>query len=269
MAVGPGETYGLQPGDRVCYIAGGAYAEYTAAPALRAFKVPDGVSDKVAAAAYMQGLAATTLVSEAYDAGPGKWALVHAAAGGVGLWLCQLLRMQGVNVVGTASTEAKRDVARVHGGANVVLDYRDDDLVTRVKEVTGGEGVDIVFDGVGKATLDTSLAVLRRCGTLVMHGTASGEPDAFKVGLLTPKNIRLLKPTFMNYLVTRGEVERYARQVFEAITAESVSVYISRVYSLADIKQAHTVSRGQFSQICQVADGLRTWNPAGPLASCW
>lgn len=95
----------------MCYIAGGAYAEYTAAPALHAFKVPDGLSDEVAAAAYMQGLAATTLVCEAFEAVPGRWALVHAAAGGVGLWLCQLLRLQGVNVVATASTEEKRQIA--------------------------------------------------------------------------------------------------------------------------------------------------------------
>lgn len=226
----------------MCYIAGGAYAEYTAAPALHAFKVPDGLSDEVAAAAYMQGLAATTLVCEAFEAVPGRWALVHAAAGGVGLWLCQLLRLQGVNVVATASTEEKRQIAKVHGGADLVLGYGDDDLVKRIREVTGGGGVDIVFDGVGKATLDSSLAVLRRAGTLVMHGTASGEPESFKVGLLTPKNIKLLKPTFMNYLVTRGEVEQYARRVFEAITTDSVSVYVSGVYSLADIQKAHAVS---------------------------
>lgn len=239
--MGTGETYGLRKGDRVCFIGPGAYAEYTAAPALHAFKVPDSISDQTAAGAYMQGLAAISIMSEAYDAKRGDWALVHAAAGGVGLWLCQLLARQGVNVIGTASSEVKQRLALEHG-ARAVVNYKQDDIVRKVQEVTQGEGVDVVFDGVGRDTLSTDLAVLRRKGTLIMHGTASGDPKDFKIGWLTPKNIKFLKPTFMNYLATRDEVNRYATELFDALSNNSVTVHISKEYPLQDVHRAHKVS---------------------------
>ncbi|CAG7930703.1 unnamed protein product [Penicillium olsonii] len=235
------QVHGLKKGDRVCYIGPGAYAEYTAVPALHAFKVPDGVSNELAVSAYMQGLAATTTVSEAYQARPGQWALVHAAAGGVGLWLCQLLSRQGVKVIGTASTAEKREIALKHG-AEAALDYREDELVKKIEELTHGAGVDVVFDGVGKSTLAIDLAVLGRKGTLVMHGTTSGEPEDFKVGCLTAKNIKFLKPTFMKYLKTREEVDHYAGQVFEALQNKNVSVHVFKQYPFHEVQKAHQVS---------------------------
>lgn len=226
----------------MCFIGPGAYAKYTAAPALHSVKVPDRVNDRLAAGAYMQGLAATALVFETCQINPGQRALVHAAAGGVGLWLCQLLARKQVRVIATTSTADKRAMALDHG-AEVALAYEKDDIVNRVQDVTHGTGVDVVFDGVGKATLETNLAGLQRKGTLVMHGTASGDPGKdFRISCLTPKNIRFLKQTVMNYLASRDEVDSYAGQVFDALASESVSVRISKEYALQDAGQAHQVS---------------------------
>jgi NADPH2:quinone reductase len=127
------------------------------------------------------------------------------------------------------------------GHAKDVLSYKQEDLVRAVEDVTQGHGVDVVFDGIGKATLDIDLAVLRRKGTLVMHGTASGVPENFKIGCLTPKNIKFLKPTFMNYLSTREEVISYSSQIFEALEKSLISVHIHKEYPLAEVQKAHQV----------------------------
>lgn len=173
VSVGPGNTHSLQPGDRVVFLHTYAYAEYTAAPAHHAAKIPDGVSAADAAAALLQGVTALTLIREAHKVEKGDWVLVHAAAGGVGLWLCQLLRAVGARTIGTTSTREKGELARKNG-AETIIDYSKEDVKSKVMEITGGQGVVAVFDGVGKATFDVSLDCVARKGSMVSFGNASG-----------------------------------------------------------------------------------------------
>lgn len=158
-----------------------AYAEYTPVTANYMIPIPDSISTKVAAASLLQALTAVTLIREAYPVQKGDWVLVTAAAGGVGLWLCQLLKAVGAHTIATASTAEKRELAR-RNGAEVLLEYHEEDrekFVKKVLEVTGGEGVHAVFDSVGKATFDSCLAVVRRKGTMVSFGNASGPVTGF------------------------------------------------------------------------------------------
>ncbi len=175
-----GDVYGLEKGDRVVCLATAGYAEYTAAPAKHACKIPDGIESDVACAALLQGLTALTLIRESYEVKKGDWVLVHAAAGGVGLWLCQLLKAVGAKVIGTASSEEKRALAKQNGAA-FALDSNAD-LVAEVKDITGGQMVAVVYDGVGKATFDMDLEVVARKGSVVCFGNASGpvEPLALQ-----------------------------------------------------------------------------------------
>lgn len=162
-------------------MASSAYAEYVAVPTTYTVPLPDSISAKVAAASLLQALTAVTLIREAYPVQKGDWILVTAAAGGVGLWLCQLLKAVGARVIATASTEEKRNLAK-ENGAEVLLEYHEDDrgvFVKKVLEITGGEGVHAVFDSVGKATFDSSLAVVRRKGTMCSFGNASGPVEGF------------------------------------------------------------------------------------------
>ncbi len=158
----------------------GGYAEYTAVPAIHACRIPNGLSSKVACAALIQGLTALTFIRESYEAKKGDWILVHAAAGGVGLWLCQLLKAVGAKVIGTASSDKKRALA-LQNGAAYALDSNAN-LVADIKEITGGQMLAAVYDGVGKATFDTDLEVVGRKGSVVCFGNASGpvEPVALK-----------------------------------------------------------------------------------------
>ena len=155
------------------WMATSAYAEYTSVPAAKAIKVPAGMPPGHAAASILQGLTALTLVREAHAVRRGEWVLVHAAAGGVGGWLCQVLRAIGARTIGTAGSEEKMRVAR-GSGADVMVNYEEEDVVSRVMEVTGGEGVGVVFDGVGRSMFDRSLECVGRKGTLVSFGNASG-----------------------------------------------------------------------------------------------
>ena len=180
MTLGSSNPYNFRIGDRVVYMhdSNATYSEYMATPSLRVFKIPDGVESSTAAASLLQGLTALTLIREAHPVKEGEWALVHAAAGGVGLWLCQLLRAVGARVIGTASTLEKLEIARSTGAEWVVGPK--EDIGDRVKSITGDEGVHVVFDGVGKSTFDISMGCLRRKGSMVSFGNASGvaEPVA-------------------------------------------------------------------------------------------
>jgi NADPH2:quinone reductase len=180
-AVGPNAPSDLSVGTRVAYMGQYAYAEYTAAPSNYTIPIPDSIETKTAAASLLQALTAVTLIREAHAVQNGDWILVTAAAGGVGLWLCQLLRAVGARTIATASTPEKRQLAK-DNGAEVVLEYFEDDrdlFVKKVLEITGGEGVHAVFDSVGKSTFDSSLAVVRRKGTMVSFGNASGPVTGF------------------------------------------------------------------------------------------
>lgn len=180
-AVGPSAPSDLPLGARVAYMGQYAYAEYTAASSTYVTPIPDSITAQIAAAAPLQALTALTLIRDAHPVQKGDWVLVTAAAGGVGLWLCQLLRAVGARTIATASTEAKRELAK-QNGAEVVLEYFADDrevFVKKVMEITGGEGVRAVFDSVGKDTFDSSLAVVGRKGTMVSFGNASGPVTGF------------------------------------------------------------------------------------------
>jgi NADPH2:quinone reductase len=177
----------LSVGSRVIYMGQSAYAEYTPVTTNYVVALPDSISTKVGAAAPLQALTALTLIREAYAVQKGDWVLVTAAAGGVGLWLCQLLKAVGARTIATASTEEKRQLAK-ENGAEVLLEYHEEDrdvFVKKVLEITGGEGVHAVFDSVGKATFDSSLAVVRRKGTMVSFGNASGPVTGFSLAYVS------------------------------------------------------------------------------------
>jgi NADPH2:quinone reductase len=183
-AVGPNAPSDLPVGTRVAYMGPSAYAEYTSVTSNYTIPIPDSISTKTAAASLLQALTAVTLIRDAHHVQKGEWVLVTAAAGGVGLWLCQLLKAVGARTIATASTEEKRQLAK-ENGAEVVLEYHEDDrdlFVKKVLEITGGDGVHAVFDSVGKSTFDSSLAVVRRKGSMISFGNASGPVTGFALG---------------------------------------------------------------------------------------
>ncbi|EME40548.1 hypothetical protein DOTSEDRAFT_27186 [Dothistroma septosporum NZE10] len=244
VKVGSGETQGLKEGDKVVWMAESAYAEYTAAPAAKTVKVPSDMDPKIGAAALLQGLTALTLVREAYHVNKGDWILVHAAAGGTGLWLCQLLKSIGANIIGTASTQEKIDTA-TKAGATHMINYSKDDVKTKVDELTGGKGVAAVFDGVGKDTFDLSLDCLARKGSMISFGNASGAVPPVTVARLSPKNARLMRPTLFGYLVTREEFEGYTKELFNFVLKDKLDVRIHETYPLSQVGKAHNDLEGR------------------------
>lgn len=239
VAVGDGgETYGLQKGDRVICLSEATYAEYTAAPAAKTHKIPEGVPEKVAVASELQGLTALTLIREAHEVKSGDWVLVHAAAGGVGLWLCQLLKAVGAKMIGTASTDEKTALAKRYGAAHVV-NSKTEDVKARVMELTGGEGVVAVFDSVGKDTFDLSMDCLARKGSMVSFGNASGAVPPVTIARLTAKNARLMRTTLFGYIATREEYEKYTSELYELIVKEKMDARIHEVYPLSEVARAH------------------------------
>ena len=250
-ALGPGDTGGFAVGDRVAWanIFGG-YAERVAVPADAAVAVPDAVSDDVAVGAFLQGMTAHFLVTDCAPAGTGDTVLVHAAAGGVGLLLTQLAAARGARVLATVSTEAKADLAREAGAAEVLLTASQrgpgDDLAARVRDLTGGEGVAVAFDGVGRDTFDASLASVRRRGTLVLFGAASGPvPPVDPQRLNQAGSVYLTRPKLADYTATRAELTARAAAVFAAVADGTVAVRIGHRYPLAEAAQAHRDLEGR------------------------
>jgi len=237
-AVGPGVT-GVAPGDRVATIgARGAYAELTVVPAAALVPVPDGMDLQLAAAVMLQGMTAHFLTRSAYALAPGDTCVVHAAAGGVGLLLCQLARASGATVIGVASTEAKAAAARA-AGAHHVLDTRDD-LAAEVRRLTGGRGAHVVYDSVGRDTFDASLDSLALRGMLVLFGQSSGAVGPFDPQVLNRKgSLFLTRPTLFHYVATREELLARAADVLGAVAAGRLAVRVHRVYPLADAAEAH------------------------------
>ncbi|KAI1114402.1 hypothetical protein F5Y14DRAFT_414983 [Nemania sp. NC0429] len=245
VALNPeGDSYGLKVGDRVAYMGENVYAEYTTAPAARVVKVPENFKRGTAAGALLQGLTALTLVREAHAVKKGDWVLVHAAAGGTGLLLCQLLRAIGANTIGTVSTPAKAELAQ-KAGATHVVNYSHEDVKARVAELTGGQGCAAVFDGVGASTFDVSLDCVARKGSMVSFGNASGAVPPFTISRLSAKNARLLRPTLFNYLATRDEFIGYAEQLFDFITMSALDISVHEIYPLSEIRRAHEDLEGR------------------------
>jgi NADPH2:quinone reductase len=235
-AVGEGVD-DLRTGERVAWAAvPGSYAEKVVVPAAKAVPVPDGVSSELAAAALLQGMTAHYLCTSTYPVAAGETVLVHAAAGGVGLLLTQLVKLRGGRVIATSSSGEKAELAR-SAGADEVIGY--DGFAERVRELTGGEGVAAVYDGVGKTTFDESLASLRPLGMLVVFGAASGQPDPVEVRRLeSGGSLYLTRPSLRHYTATRDELLTRARDVFGWVAAGKLDVRIGRRYPLEDARRA-------------------------------
>jgi NADPH:quinone reductase len=219
----------LHPGDRVAYAGGplGAYAERRVISVDRLVKLPDDIEDDVAAAAMLKGMTVEYLIRRTYPVSPGQTVLWHAAAGGVGLIACQWLSKFGVRVIGTVGSPAKADLARANGCAETIL-YRDEDFVARVRELTSGRGVPVVYDSVGKSTFLGSLDCLEPRGMLVEFGNASGKPEPFDVNLLSTKgSLYLTRPTLFSYTARRGELLASAEALFDVVRSGAVKVHVS------------------------------------------
>ena len=246
VALGPG-TRGLQVGDRVAYASGqaGAYAEERVMPADRLVKIPDGVSDRLAAASMLKGMTAQFLLRRTFRVRKGTVAVVHAAAGGVGLIATQWARRLGATVIGVVGSDAKAEVARQHGCHEVVVLGRED-LPTRVRALTKGGGADVVYDSVGADTFFQSLDSLRPLGMMVTFGNASGPVPAFQpLELAKRGSLFLTRPTLFHYIARRADLERSARELFEVIGSGAVRIEIGQTYALRDVADAHRDLEGR------------------------
>ncbi len=246
-AVGEGVT-GLAPGDRVAWALGpGSYAEVARIPAAFLVRVPDGVSDEFAAAAMLQGMTAHYLTHALRPLQPGEWALVHAAAGGTGLLLVQLLKHAGVRVLGTCSNEEKAALARA-AGCDRVVRYDREDFVEAARAASDGLGVHVVYDGVGQATFDGSLAALRPRGLLALFGQASGPVPPFDLQRLnTGGSLSITRPSLAHFVANRRELEQRADDVLSAIARGSLDVRIGARFALSEAAAAHRALEGRNS----------------------
>ena len=228
-------------GDRVAYASPplGAYCEARNLPAARAVKIAEGLDERTAAAIMLKGMTAHYLLRGAYRVKPGDTILFHAAAGGVGLIACQWAKHLGVSVIGTVGSKEKAELARANGCEHVI-DYSRENFVERVKEITGGEGVPVVYDSVGQATFMDSLDCLKTRGTMVSFGQSSGKVAPFDIGLLSAKGaLYLTRPTLFSYTADRDELVYRAGEVFDAVVSGAVRIHINQTYALADAIQAH------------------------------
>ena len=237
-AIGPGVA-GVAVGDRVAYTGvPGTYAEFAVVPAERLVPLPAGVTARLAAAVLLQGVTAEYLTASTYPLAAGDVCLVHAAAGGVGLLLCQIAKRRGARVIGTVSTAEKARLAR-GAGADEVIRYTRQDFEVEVKRLTGGAGVQVVYDSVGKTTFDKSLNCLARRGMLVLYGQSSGPVPPFDPQLLNQKgSLFLTRPSLGHYVATREELLQRAERVLGWVADRSLAVRIGREYPLAQAAEA-------------------------------
>jgi len=239
-AVGP-RVKGVAVGDRVAYASQqpGAYAQERLIAADRVVKIPDGVSDRLAAAAMLKGLTAHFLLRRTHRVRKGDAVVVHAAAGGVGLIAVQWARALGAQVIGVVGSDAKAAVAREHGCQHTLVLGRDD-LAARVREFTGGQGAHVVYDSIGKDTFFASLDCLRPLGLMVSYGNASGPvPPVAPLELARRGSLFLTRPTLFHYIARRADLDRAARELFAAIGRGVVRIEIGQSYALQDVAQAH------------------------------
>ena len=239
VAAGAGVT-GLKPGDRVVYQAwAGGYAQERLMPADRLVKLPDDIDDRVAAAAFFKGITVQCLIRRTFKVGKGNTILWHAAAGGVGSIACQWAAALGATVIGTVGSDDKAALALSHGCAHVI-NYKTEDFVARVKEITGGEGVDVVYDSVGKDTFPGSLDCLKPLGMWVAFGQSSGLPPPFTTSMLQQKgSLFATRPTILHYLAKRSDLETAATELFAALCDGSVKVAVNLELPLRDAAEAH------------------------------
>jgi len=239
-AVGEGVA-DLAVGDRVAYASPpvGAYAEARLMPADRLVKLPERIDDRQAAAMMLQGMTVQYLIRRTYRVQPGETVLFHAAAGGVGLIACQWLSRLGATVIGTVGSAEKAALARAHG-CHHTINYREEDFVARVKELTDGAGVPVVYDSVGKDTFEGSLTCLRPFGLMVSFGNASGPVPPFELGRLAALgSLYITRPTLMTYTAQRADLENAAAELFDAVLTAAVKIEVNQTYPLAEAAQAH------------------------------
>ena len=231
----------LKVGDRIAYAASpiGAYAEARLMPADKLVKIPDGVSDKQAASMMLKGMTAQYLVRRTYRVKPGDTILMHAAAGGVGLIVCQWAKHLGATVIGTVGSDEKTALAKANG-CDHVINYSKEDFVARVAEITGGKKCNVVYDGVGKDTFLKSLDCVRPLGLVAVFGNASGAVPAFDLGQLAAKgSLFVTRPTLDTYTATRADLVATADELFDMVARGIVKIEINQTYALKDAAQAH------------------------------
>src|SRR5207237_1468339 len=215
------------------------YAELRSVPAARVIALPAGIDERTAASMMIRGMTARCLLHDTYKMRPGDTILIHAAAGGVGLIMCQWAKHLGATVIGTVSSDEKAAVARAHG-CDYPISYTREDFAERVREITGGEGVPVVYDSVGKATFEASLRCLRRRGVMAAFGEASADPDPVpprRLGALG--SIYLTHPSLVDYTATRAELLATANHLFDMVTTGKIKIEITAEYALADAPRAH------------------------------
>ncbi|NMG76812.1 quinone oxidoreductase family protein [Aromatoleum diolicum] len=240
VAVGEGVT-NVAPGDRVAYAGGplGAYAEVRNIPAHRLVTLPEAISFEQGAAMMLQGLTAQYLLRRTYRVQAGDTILIHAAAGGVGLIACQWAKALGATVIGTVGSDEKAALARVHGCDHPIV-YTRENFVERVKQITAGEGVPVVYDSIGKDTFMNSLDCLRPLGMMVLFGAASGPVPPFDLGLLAAKgSLYVTRPGIATYIAKREDLVAMAAELFDIVGSGKVKIEINQRYALKDAAQAH------------------------------
>jgi NADPH2:quinone reductase len=244
-AVGEGVTR-FRAGDRVAYNGQtGAYAQYAAIPAARAVALPDDVSFEDAAASLLKGMTCECLVRRVHAVQPGETILVHAAAGGVGSLMVQWAKAIGATVIGTVGSQEKADFARGLGCDHVIL-YREEDVAARVKEITGGKGVPVAYDAVGKDTFEGTLASLARRGLFVTFGNASGPVPAFEpLRLMRGGSLFMTRPTLYDYTTTPEELDESSSHLFAMIASGKLKIEIGQRFALADARKAHEALEGR------------------------
>jgi NADPH2:quinone reductase len=255
-AVGEGVTH-LKVGDRAAYASQppGSYCELRVMPAKCVCKLPDAISFETGAAMMLKGLTAQYLLKRTLPQGglqAGDFVLFHAAAGGVGLIACQWARALGLQLIGTAGSDAKCALAKEHGAAHVI-NYATEDFLARVKDITGGKGVKVVYDSVGKDTWDKSLDCLAPFGLMASFGNASGPVAPFAPGILGPKgSIYVTRQTLFTHIATRESTQAMADDLFEAVTSSKVHIRIDQRYPLAEVAQAHRDLEARKTTGCSV-----------------
>lgn len=241
-----GEVKSLKPGDRVAYTGIlGSYAEYAVVPADRLVRIPDKITDQQAAATMLQGMTAHYLLHSTYPLKRGETALIHAAAGGVGLLLVQMAHHIGARVIATVGSEAKARLAR-EAGADELIIYTKQDFEEETRRLTEGKGVHVAYDGVGKTTFEKDLNIMRPRGYVVLFGAASGPVPPFDLITLSQKgSLFVTRPTLASYIATREELEQRSSDLFTMIAGEKLKLRIEHIYKLADAQQAHRDLEGR------------------------
>lgn len=246
VAVGAGVDH-LREGDRIAYASAppGAYCEERTMPAGQVCPLPDAISYETGAAMMLQGLTTEYLFHRVVPIARGERVLFHAAAGGVGLMACQWARSEGIELIGTAGGPQKCDLAREYGAAHCI-DYRAEDFVARIREITGGAGVDVAMDGVGRDTFDGSLDCLRPLGFMISFGNASGPvPPVDLQGLASRGSLRLTRTTLFTFIADHDRCQEMARRLFDKVTSGAIEVRIGQTFPLEDVATAHRALEGR------------------------